>query len=249
MSCLMVTLRRGKNAKKPDNLLRYVMSIVSKIDTGRVPRVHILSFSIMNYVSIWSIDQKKRQQKKHEKKLKRRLLCEKAYSHTQRERETLFRKRKHHSHSHSHSYAHTHISIKSLIDFRFWRKRRKKGEQTKQRKDETKKADINRDTHTQHAVMCWKMQWQIWRWTIQRTIVVLWKGTLNALKNAGEYTKLVNSLTEALVHVYSVWCEWRVPISVSHFMCYHFKLDVSRFLLVRQSDRSLTLRRLATAMK
>lgn len=117
MSCLMVTLRRGKNAKKPDNLLRYVISIVSKIDTGRVPRVHILSFSIMNYVSIWSIDQKKRQQKKHEKKLKRRLLCEKAYSHTQRERETLFRKRKHHSHSHSHSYAHTHISIKHLLIF------------------------------------------------------------------------------------------------------------------------------------
>lgn len=49
------------------------------------------------------------------------------------------------------------------------------------------------------------MQEQIWRWTIQRTIVVLWKGTLNALKNAGEYTKLVNSLTEALVHVYSVY--------------------------------------------
>lgn len=44
-------------------------------------------------------------------------------------------------------------------------------------------------------------------------------------------------------------CIQCIPISVSHFMCYHFKLDVSRFLLVRQSDRSLTLGRLATVMK
>lgn len=160
VSWLTVTLRlRGKNAKKPDNLLRYVMSIVSKTDIGRVLSVYILSFSIMNYVSIWSIAQKRRQQKrkeKHDKKKaeKKIIMRESMHTHTH----TFFRKRKYHSRSQSHA----HISIKTLIDFRL---SREQTETTNRRSRKNDDNDENEKTHTRSTAACrnmLKMQQQIW---------------------------------------------------------------------------------------
>lgn len=138
------TASGSRYAKKPDNLLRCVMSIVSKNDTGRVLRVYILSFSIMNYVSIWSIDQKNRQQKKkNTKKAEKKIIIrESIHTHTY----ILPKKEVSLSLSRTRTYINKNTYWFSSLARE--RKKRRTDEAEKRRKRE----------NTQRGVICWKMQ-------------------------------------------------------------------------------------------
>lgn len=145
----------------------------------------------MNYVSIWSIDQKK-QEKEKEKKRKnklRRRLYKKAYEHTSIKGSITL--------ALTLTPMHTQISIKPLIDFRF---RRKKKQQTNRgSREKTKKIKHK------HPACCVNML----KNAIANLVVVhLTNNGRNVYSNIKVRknifvkmwvnTKLVNSLTEAI---------------------------------------------------